>query len=301
MNQGTRPHYRMDLLLAQTIANGLLIGAIYGLAALGLTLVWGIMDVVNLAHGEFVLFGAYLTFVLFSQRGALGGVNPLLSLLMVVPAGLLFGAFLYRALLQRVVGQPALTTLLLTFGLSILFNNVLLNWFGPDVRIVRWAQGSLVIGGVALPWTRLIAFALVIVVALCLFVFLQRSYAGKAIRAVMQDAEAAAALGIDTQRVLTTAFAVGTMLAMVAGVLVSVALSFSPANGVQLSVTSFVICVVGGLGRPLGAMIGGIIVGLVESFTGVFITQAYTPAMVSLLLIGFLLVRPVGLFGMAER
>jgi len=291
----------MDLLLAQAIANGLLIGAIYGLAALGLTLVWGIMDVVNLAHGEFVLFGAYLTFVLFSQRGALGGLNPLLSLLMVVPAGLLFGAFLYRALLRRVVGQPALTTLLLTFGLSILFNNVLLNWFGPDVRIVRWAQGSLVIGGVALPWTRLIAFALVIVVALCLFVFLQRSYAGKAIRAVMQDAEAAAALGIDTQRVLTTAFAVGTMLAMVAGVLVSVALSFSPANGVQLSVTSFVICVVGGLGRPLGAMIGGIIVGLVESFTGVFITQAYTPAMVSLLLIGFLLVRPVGLFGMAER
>jgi len=291
----------MDLLLAQAIANGLLIGAIYGLAALGLTLVWGIMDVVNLAHGEFVLFGAYLTFVLFSQRGALGGVNPLLSLLMVVPAGLLFGAFLYRALLQRVVGQPALTTLLLTFGLSILFNNVLLNWFGPDVRIVRWAQSSLVIGGVALPWTRLIAFALVIVVALCLFVFLQRSYAGKAIRAVMQDAEAAAALGIDTQRVLTTAFAVGTMLAMVAGVLVSVALSFSPANGVQFSVTSFVICVVGGLGRPLGAMMGGIIVGLVESFTGVFITQAYTPAMVSLLLIGFLLVRPVGLFGMAER
>ena len=291
----------MDLLLAQAIANGLLIGAIYGLAALGLTLVWGIMDVVNLAHGEFVLFGAYLTFVLFSQRGALGGLNPLLSLLMVVPAGLLFGAFLYRALLRRVVGQPALTTLLLTFGLSILFNNVLLNWFGPDVRIVRWAQGSLVIGGVALPWTRLIAFALVIVVALCLFVFLQRSYAGKAIRAVMQDAEAAAALGIDTQRVLTTAFAVGTMLAMVAGVLVSVALSFSPANGVQFSVTSFVICVVGGLGRPLGAMMGGIIVGLVESFTGVFITQAYTPAMVSLLLIGFLLVRPVGLFGMAER
>jgi len=291
----------MDLLLAQAIANGLLIGAIYGLAALGLTLVWGIMDVVNLAHGEFVLFGAYLTFVLFSQRGSLGGLNPLLSLLVVVPAGLLFGAFLYRALLRRVVGQPALTTLLLTFGLSILFNNVLLNWFGPDVRIVRWAQSSLVIGGVALPWTRLIAFALVIVVALCLFVFLQRSYAGKAIRAVMQDAEAAAALGIDTQRVLTTAFAVGTMLAMVAGVLVSVALSFSPANGVQFSVTSFVICVVGGLGRPLGAMMGGIIVGLVESFTGVFITQAYTPAMVSLLLIGFLLVRPVGLFGMAER
>ncbi len=291
----------MDLLLGQAIANGLLIGAIYGLAALGLTLVWGIMDIVNLAHGEFVLFGAYLTFVLFSQQGALGGLNPLLSLLMVVPAGLLFGAFLYRLLLQRVVGQPALTTLLLTFGLSILFNNVLLNWFGPDVRIVRWAQGSLVLGGVALPWTRLIAFALVIVVALCLFVFLQRSYAGKAIRAVMQDAEAAAALGIDTQRVLTTAFAVGTMLAMVAGLLVSVALSFSPANGVQFSVTSFVICVVGGLGRPLGALIGGIIVGLVESFTGVFITQAYTPAMVSLLLIGFLLVRPVGLFGMADR
>jgi branched-subunit amino acid ABC-type transport system permease component len=291
----------MDLLLAQAIANGLLIGAIYGLAALGLTLVWGIMDVVNLAHGEFVLFGAYLTFVLFSQRGAEAGLNPLLSLLVVIPAGLLLGTFLYRFLLQRVVGRPALTTLLLTFGLSILFNNVLLNWFGPDVRIVRWAQGSLVVGGVALPWTRLIAFTLVMLVSLGLFFFLQRSYAGKAIRAVMQDAEAAGALGIDTQRVLTTAFALGTMLAMVAGVLVSVALSFSPANGVQFSVTSFVICVVGGLGRPLGAMLGGLIVGLVESFTGVFITQAYTPAMVSLLLIGFLLVRPQGLFGRPAR
>jgi branched-subunit amino acid ABC-type transport system permease component len=117
----------------------------------------------------------------------------------------------------------------------------------------------------------------------------------------MQDSEAAAALGIDTQRVLTTAFAVGTVLAMVAGVLVSVALSFSPANGVQFTVTSFVICVVGGLGRPLGAMLGGLIVGLVESFTGIFISQAYTPAMVSLLLIAFLLVRPAGFFGNVAR
>src|SRR5687768_8542596 len=98
----------MDFLLAQAIANGLLIGAIYGLAALGLTLIWGIMDVVNLAHGEFVLFGAYLTFVLFSQRGAPGAINPLVSLLVVVPAGLLLGTLLYRALLRRVVGQPAL-------------------------------------------------------------------------------------------------------------------------------------------------------------------------------------------------
>jgi branched-chain amino acid transport system permease protein len=291
----------MDLLIAQAIANGLLIGAIYGLAALGLTLVWGIMDVVNMAHGEFVLFGAYLTFVLFSQRGAAGGLSPLVSLILVVPVGLGLGILIYRLLLQRVVGRPALTTLLLTFGLSILFNNAILNWFSPDVRIVRWAQGSVVVAGVALPWTRLIAFTLVMLVSLALYLFLQRSYAGKAIRAVMQDAEAAGALGIDTQRVLTTAFAVGTMLAMVAGVLVSVALSFSPANGVQFSVTSFVICVVGGLGRPLGAMLGGLIVGLVESFTGVFVTQAYTPAMVSLLLIGFLLARPQGLFGRAAR
>jgi branched-subunit amino acid ABC-type transport system permease component len=291
----------VDLLLAQAVANGLLIGAIYGLAALGLTLVWGVMDVVNLAHGEFVLLGAFLTFVLFSQRGALGGLNPLVSLLLVVPVGLLLGGALYRVLLRRVVGQPALTTLLLTFGLSILFNNALLNWFGPDVRIVRWAQGSLILGGVALPVTRLIAFALVVGASVCLFLFLQRTYQGKAIRAVMQDSEAAAALGIDTQGVLTTAFAVGTVLAMVAGVLVSVALSFSPANGVQFSVTSFVICVVGGLGRPLGALIGGLIVGLVESFTGTFITQAYTPAMVSLLLIAFLLVRPAGLFGRVVR
>jgi branched-subunit amino acid ABC-type transport system permease component len=286
----------MDLLLGQSIANGLLIGAIYGLAALGLTLVWGVMDVVNLAHGEFVL----LTFVLFAQRGG-PALSPLVTLVLAAAAGGILGVVVYRLLLRRVVGQPALTTLLLTFGLSILFNNALLNWFGPDVRIVRWAQGSLVVGGLALPWTRLIAFGLVLVAATCLFAFLHRTYAGKAIRAVMQDAEAAAALGIDTDRVLTIAFGIGTALAMVAGVLVSVALSFSPANGVQFSVTSFVICVVGGLGRPLGALVGGLIVGLVESFTGTFVTQAYTPAMVSVLLIGFLLLRPAGLFGRAIR
>src|SRR5262245_22618182 len=184
----------MDLLLAQAIVNGLLIGAIYGLAALGLTLVWGVMDVVNMAHGELVLFGAFLTFVLFGQLGGLGALSPVVSLLAVIPLGLGIGIAIYRLLLQRVVGQPPLTTLLLTFGLSILFNNALLNWFGPDVRIVRWAQGSLIVGGLALPMTRLIAFALVCVASVCLFAFLQRTYQGKAIRAVMQDAEAAAAL-----------------------------------------------------------------------------------------------------------
>ena len=284
-------------LFLQAILNGLLIGSIYGLSALGLTLVWGIMDVVNLAHGELILLGAYLNFWLFT----LYGVNPLLSLLLSIPLGVIVGFILHTSLIRHVVGKSGLTTLLLTFGLSIFLNNAMLNLWLPDTRTVAWLRTSVVAGGVVLPGARLLAFGVVLLMTTGLYFFLLRTYSGKAIRAVMQDAEAAAAMGVNTGAILRLSFIIGTILATVAGNLICLVLPFAPANALQYAIMSFVIVVVGGLGRPLGALLGGLMVGLVESFTGTFISQAYTPAAVSFLLIVFLLLRPGGLFGQAAR
>jgi branched-chain amino acid transport system permease protein len=284
-------------LVLQAIANGVLIGSIYGLAALGLTLVWGIMDVVNLAHGEFIMIGAYLCYWVFVGWG----ITPLVAFALSVPAGALVGWLTHVLLIRQVVGKPALTTLLLTFGLSISLNNLMLNVFSPDVRMIRWAQRTLLVGQLVFPATRLIAFGVVLLMTAALYLFLERTYPGRGIRALMQDAEAAAVMGVNIPRILLLAFVVGTILAVLAGALVSVVLPFEPATALPLGITAFVVVVVGGLGRPLGAMLGGVLVGMVESFTGTFISQAYAPATVSFLLILFLLVRPAGLFGTTLR
>jgi len=285
------------ILFVQAVINGVLIGSIYGLSALGLTLVWGIMDIVNLAHGEFIILGAFMNYFLFT----LLGVNPLVGVLLAIPAGVVVGGVIHLLFIRRVIGRSGLTTLLLTFGLSVLGNNIMLQLFAGEPRSIQWIRTSLELWGFFIPVTRLIAFCLVLAMAAFLFYFLERTYPGKAIRAIMQDSEAAAAMGIPTGSILLLCFIIGTVLAMMAGTLVSIVLPFQPAFALQYTITSFVITVVGGLGRPAGALVGGLLVGILESFTGTFISQAYTPVSVSGLLIGFLLVRPAGLFGYSTR
>ena len=285
------------ILFVQAVINGVLIGSIYGLSALGLTLVWGIMDIVNLAHGEFIILGAFMNYFLFT----LLGVNPLVGVLLAIPAGVVVGGVIHLLFIRRVIGRSGLTTLLLTFGLSVLGNNIMLQLFAGEPRSIQWIRTSLELWGLFIPVTRLIAFCLVLVMAAFLFYFLERTYPGKAIRAIMQDSEAAAAMGIPTGSILLLCFIIGTVLAMMAGTLVSIVLPFQPAFALQYTISSFVITVVGGLGRPAGALVGGLLVGILESFTGTFISQAYTPITVSVLLIGFLLVRPAGLFGYSTR
>jgi len=285
------------ILFVQAVINGVLIGSIYGLSALGLTLVWGIMDIVNLAHGEFIILGAFMNYFLFT----LLGVNPLVGVLLAIPAGVVVGGVIHLLFIRRVIGRSGLTTLLLTFGLSVLGNNIMLQLFAGEPRSIQWIRTSLELWGFFIPVTRLIAFCLVLAMAAFLFYFLERTYPGKAIRAIMQDSEAAAAMGIPTGSILLLCFIIGTVLAMMAGTLVSIVLPFQPAFALQYTITSFVITVVGGLGRPAGALVGGLLVGILESFTGTYISQAYTPITVSVLLIGFLLVRPAGLFGYSTR
>lgn len=284
-------------LFIQAIINGVLIGSIYGLSALGLTLIWGIMDIVNLAHGEFIILGAYINFMLFTLQG----VNPVVGVLLAIPSGIVVGGLVHLLFIRHVVGKSPLTTLLMTFGLSVAGNNTLLQVFGGEPRSIRWITSSLEFGGLFVPVTRLIAFCFVLVMAAFLFYFLRRTYPGKAIRAIMQDSEAAAAMGVPTGQILMLCFVIGSTLALTGGALVSVVLPFEPSFALPYAIVAFVITVVGGLGRPLGALLGGLLVGLLESFTGTYVSQAYTPVTVSVLLIAFLLVRPAGLFGHPAR
>lgn len=284
-------------LFIQAVINGVLIGSIYGLSALGLTLIWGIMDIVNLAHGEFIILGAYINFLLFTLQG----VNPVVGVLLAIPSGIVIGGLVHLLFIRHVVGKSPLTTLLMTFGLSVAGNNTLLQVFSGEPRSIRWITRSLEFGGLFVPVTRLIAFCFVLVMAAFLFYFLRRTYPGKAIRAIMQDSEAAAAMGVPTGRILMLCFVIGSTLALTGGALVSVVLPFEPSFALPYAIVAFVITVVGGLGRPLGALLGGLLVGVLESFTGTYVSQAYTPVTVSVLLIAFLLVRPAGLFGHPAR
>jgi len=284
-------------ILFQTVINGLLVGGVYGISALGLTLVWGIMDIVNLAHGEFMVLGAFLCFFLFSGAG----VSPVLAALLALPLGLALGLLLYWAFVHRVVGRPPLASLLLMFGVSLFLNNTMLNLWSPDTRSVPWYPGSLRMAGATIPGGRLVAFCMAGALAGALYLFLYRTYPGKAIRAIMQDREASAAMGVDTQRILLLCFGVGTALAVVAGTLLAMVRPFAPQSAVSYAVIGFVIVVAGGLGNPFGALLGGLLVGLVESVTGTYLSQTYTPVVVSCLLVGFLLLRPAGLLGRTLR
>ncbi len=285
------------IMFFQVIINGLMIGSIYALSAMGLTLVWGIMDIVNLAHGEFIILGAYMTFFLFT----LYGVNPLLSLLLTIPAGIVVGGIIHFLFIRSVIGKPPLISLLLTFGISIAGNNIMLQLFTGDPRSVLWASHSWIVGDLIFSQARLIAFSLAMLITLCSFFFLARTYSGRAIRAIMQNQEAAAAMGVPINRILLLAFIMGTVLAMMAGTLASIVLPFEPPYALTYGIISFVIVVVGGLGRPLGALLGGFLVGILENITGSYISQAYTPMTVSVLLILFLIFRPAGLFGRVVR
>ncbi|MCL6650270.1 MAG: branched-chain amino acid ABC transporter permease [Chloroflexi bacterium] len=284
------------LVVAQLIVSGVLLGGVYALFAAGLNLIFGVMRVINIAHGELMMLGAYTTFWLFT----LWGVNPILSLLISVPLLFLLGAVLERIFIERIVGQPLLISLLLTFGFSLFFSGSALTLWSNDFRSVPYFSGSLVLGPLALPISRTVAFALAVVITLAVWFFLQRTRLGKAVRATAQSAEVALVCGIDVRRIRLLTFALGSSLAGAAGTLVSVMFSFSPAIGATFLAKGFAIIVLGGLGSFLGALAGGVLLGMTEVFGSYFTTASLAEAIPYLVLLLMLLVRPTGFFGTAE-
>jgi branched-chain amino acid transport system permease protein len=280
-------------MLGQVIISGLLAGAIYAMVALGLGLIFGVMRVLNVAHGPMLMLGAYITFWLFSTVG----LNPYVSLLFSMPILFLLGLLLQHVLVRRVVDAPELSSLLLTFGIAIALVNLAQLAFTSDLRAVEFLTGSFVLGPFAFSKSRVMASLFAVLITAGAFLFLQRTRLGKAIRAVSQNREVAQVCGINVQQIHLLAFGMASALAAAGGSLVAVMVAIQPEMGQVYTLKSFLVIVLGGAGNYPGALLGGLLLGLVEQLTSLFLTTQVNEAVAYVLLVVVLLVRPTGLLG----
>jgi branched-chain amino acid transport system permease protein len=280
--------------LAQHVTNGLLQGCILALVGLGFSLVWGILNIINLAHAAFIMLAAYLTYFLW----VLVGLDPFLSLPVTMLA--LFGAgfVLQRYVINLVMGASVLTTFLLTFGFESLLINLALRLFSADTRQSRpaYANVSLSLGDLRLPYTQLGAVAVALVLTYLLYLFLDHTRTGSSIRAVGQDRVAARLMGIDIGRTYALTFGLGAALAAASGTLLSTTSGFSPNGFGSFNVLAFSVVVLGGLGSIPGALLGGLVFGLVYEFGGTY-ALSQRDVIIFAILILVLVLRPTGLLG----
>lgn len=280
-------------MVGQVIISGILAGALYAMVALGLALIYGVMRVINIAHGPLLMLGAYTTFFLYSAFG----LNPYLSIPVTMAVLFLVGVGLQRTLVFRVVDAPELSSLLLTFGVSIALVNLAQLAFTSDLRAVEYLTGSFPLGPFAVSKTRLVAFVFAAGVTALAFLFLQRTRLGKAIRATSQSREVAMVCGIDVQRVHLITFGLATALAAAGGALLAVIVAIQPEMGQIWTFKSFLVIVLGGAGNYPGALLGGMLLGLIEQGAALFLTTQLSEVVAYVLLVVVLLVRPTGLLG----
>jgi branched-chain amino acid transport system permease protein len=280
----------------QYVVDGLLIGCVYGLAAMGMTLIWGVMDVINMAHGVLIALGSFGMYLLFTALG----INPYLGVVLAGAGGLLLGLGIYRVAIKRVLDASHLSTLLATFAINMVLVGLGTAIFSTNPRAVDVNLGNLTIGSVTVQVTRLVAALASILVAGALYLFLYRTSPGKHIRAITNNRTAAELVGIRSQRMLALSFGLGCMLATLAGGLIATFFPFTILSGDTYQVKSFIIVVLGGLGNPLGALVGGLILGLLEGIVPAFLPTSWVPVIEFVLFIIILIVKPTGLFGGKE-
>jgi branched-subunit amino acid ABC-type transport system permease component len=279
--------------LIVSVVDGLLLGFIYGLAAMGLTLIFGVMEVINLAHGPIMTLGMFGVF--FGTMYL--GLHPYVALVLVALLGLSLGLVIYTIAVHPILDAPELSSLLATFSVNMMIIGVGTAMFTTSPYNVEFSMGTLVLGPVTLPWARVVAAMIALLVTVGLYMFLYRTSWGKAIRAVSQNRAAAELMGIPSTRMLALSFGIGSMLAMIAGGLVATLFSFTILSGTVYELKSFVIVVLGGLGNPAGALVGGLILGVLEGTIPVFMETSWVPVIEMVLFVLILLVRPQGLLG----
>lgn len=279
--------------LIASLVDGLLIGFVYGVAAMGLTLIWGVVGVINLTHGAII---ALAMFGLYYPVSTLG-LNPYLALPVVAIGGLLLGYIIYIIAVHRVIGAPHLASLLSTFAVNMMLIGTATTVLTTSPYSVSFSVGSLSAGPLTVPGTRIVASIAAVGAAVALYVFLYRSRTGRSIRAVASNRSAAELMGIPSNRVLALSFGIGTMLAAAAGGLIATFFPFTILSGQVYELKSFVIVVLGGLGNPFGALAGGLLLGMLEGVVPVFTSPSWTPVIEFLLFVAVLVARPTGLFG----
>jgi len=280
-------------MVAQYVANGILIGSLYACLAVGFSLIYGVLNIINVMHGSFVVLGAYITIYFTSSLG----FPPLVAALIGCAAMFAFGYLVQRFLINEVVAAPVFITFTLTFGLDLLLNNAMIQAFTATPRSLLLDYGSLDVAGVNLSVARLGAMVLALVLTGVLYALLRHSAMGRAIVAVRMDRHAAALLGIPVPRIYAITFGIGALMAAAAGGAMAVVYPITPMLSGTFLGKSFVICVLGGLGSVPGALIGGIALGLLESFGAVALGSQWSTTVGFALMVAVLLLRPAGLAG----
>ncbi len=289
--------------VVQTVVFGILVGALYGLAAVGLSLVFGVTKFLNVAHGDLLMLGGYASFWLFQ----LLKIDPFLSLPLSIFFLLVVGLVLYQLIFVRMVKLPEeakiKNTMLVGFGVSLILQNVALRLWTADDRGISTAYSRLAftVWETRFPIIRVASLVIALVALLALHQFLRRTYTGKAIRATVEDWEAASLMGINVHQVYLLSFVLGAALAGVAGSLVSVGYSIAPSMGLQWTLKALIVMVLGGLGSIVGTFVGGLVLGVTESLSGLAISGSYREVVGLALFIMVLIFRPQGLFGAKER
>ena len=283
---------QINLLLA-SLPDGILLGFVYGLAAMGLTLILGVMNVINLSHGPIIALGMFGTFFLFMRMG----LNPYVGLIPIAIFGILIGILIYVVAVHRVINAPHLSSLLSTFSVNMIIVGLGTAALTTSPYNVDFTAGGFRVGSTTLLGTRLIAALVATLFTVGLYLFLFRTRPGKYIRAVANNRAAAELMGVPSTRILALSFGLGTMLAAVSGALIATFFPFNILAGGSYELKSFVIGVLGGLGNPIGALAAGLLLGMLEGVIPAFLESSWVPVIEFGLFVVILLVRPSGLFG----
>jgi branched-chain amino acid transport system permease protein len=290
----------MEMLL-QIIASGLLLGGIYALLSVGLNLIFGVIKIVNLAHGDFLMMGMYATFFLFTLKD----INPYVSVLIIFPAFVLVGVLIFRFIIKPLLGkaETEVNTIIATAGLGFVLQNLALMLWKSDFRAIETnlTGKSYEFAGIMLSAGRTWAFVICIAIALILYYILMKTKVGTHIRAVSQDTDAATLMGINVNRIYTLTFAAGIALVGAAGAIITPTFYVYPTVGLYFNTMAFIIVVLGGLGSFTGALIGGLLIGLVESFAGVMASSELAQVFSLLIFLFILFVKPEGIMGKGAR
>jgi len=282
-------------LLLQIVVNGILLGGLYALMALGLALVWGVLNIVNLAHGAFIMLGAYTSYYFFT----LLHVDPFAALPLCMLTVFAFGFVLQRYVLNLIVRAPMFNTLLITFGIDVVLTYLAQIVFSADFRVVNpsYAGANFTLLGATIPLVRALAFAMAIALTLTVWLILGHTRLGRAVRACAQNLVAARLYGVEPRTVYALTFGMGAALAGAAGGLYGVVSQINPYIGDPLTAKSFAISIIGGLENPLGVVVGGLFLGILESLTSLYIGSTYTDVASFGVLVLVLITRPRGLLG----
>jgi branched-chain amino acid transport system permease protein len=282
-------------IFVQALISGILIGGVYALIGIGLTIIFGVMRVINFAHGDILMIGMYATYFLFT----LLHVDPFLSIVITIPLMFLFGALLQKVFINRALSAPPQNQILLTIGLGLIMSNSAMLAFTSDYKILstKYSSSSVKVAGISISSPLAISFAITVAITAALYWFLLKTDTGQAIRATAQDREAAMLMGINVRRMSMIAFGLGSALAGTAGALISPTYYIFPQVGSIFTLKAFVIVVLGGMGSVVGATLGGVLIGVAESIGGVYFGAGWKEVVVFVLFLLVLLFKPSGLLG----